>query len=155
MILPKFRETLLVFPKFRRVNSFAKEISRNFVSYLFCEMIQPKSREISRNSFCIPRNFVALLVSRKKIPNFVKYKFREMIFPKFRETLFVFREISSCYQFREKNSRNFVKYLIREMIFPKFREISRNTFCISRNFVVLLVLRKKFHEISSNTYFAK
>jgi len=42
------------------------------------------------------------------------------------------------------------------MILPQFREILLKTFCISRNFVVLLVLQKKFRQkLISRNDFAK
>jgi len=56
--------------KFRRDFSFAKEISRNLVKYLFQEMILPKFPEISRNTFCVLRNFVVLLDLQKKFAKF-------------------------------------------------------------------------------------
>jgi len=51
LISRNFAKYFLYFAKFRRVLSFAKGISRNFVKYLFREMISPKFREISRNTF--------------------------------------------------------------------------------------------------------
>jgi len=69
--------------------------------------------------------------------NFAKTYFAKWFrrnFAKFCETLWVFCEILSWYR-QILISRN------------DFAEISQNTFCISRNFVVLLVLRNNCREI--------
>jgi len=76
-------------------------------------------------------------------------------FSNFTKHFSYFAKFCSIISFAKDISRNFVKYLFREIILMKFREISRITFRISRNFVLFLVSRKKFREISSNIYFAK
>jgi len=138
----KFRELFLYFAIFCRVISFAKEILRNFVIYLFREMILPKFREFSRNTFWISQNFIVLIVSRKKsreissntyftkwfaeiLLNFAKYL---SYFAKYRrKTSFLKRNFASyCEILLHKILRNFAKLI------QKFREIFfRETFVAS------------------------
>ena len=94
-----FAKHFLYFAKFCRVISFAKEISPNFVKYLFCDIILPKFRKIFQNIFLISRNFVAKLVLR----NHISQNFAPRNLAKFRE---IISKISRNQEM--KISRNFV-----------------------------------------------
>ena len=95
---------------------------------VFCDFAKYK---IGQNKILISRNFAEILrntlsinsFAKEILQNFVKYLFCEMILPKFRETLFVFRKISSCYQFCERNFAKFCQILISP---NDFAEISHN-----------------------------
>ena len=110
--------------------------------------------DLEQNTFHISRNFLVLLVSQKKFRKISSNTYcAKWFWQNFLKQFLYFGKFCRVFSFGKEMSQNFVKYLFCEKILRKYREILRNTFCISRNFVVFLVVRQKFREISSN--FAK
>jgi len=134
---------------------YSADIARVATKWFFCDFAK---YEIGRNKILISRYFA---------------KFRKMILPKFRETSRNTFSISRNMTWRksEREERTYectrkrsvqsgdlqlqTMDLFRKLILPKFRKTSQNTVSISRDIIVLLVSRKKFRAILSNTYFAK
>ena len=130
----------MILMKFCGISQTIFRISRNFVEYLFREMILPKFHEISRNTFNISRNFVVLLVSRKKSREILSNTYFEKWFwQNLSKHFLCFAKFCCVFSFVKEIWQSFVEYLIFKKLSSKFREISQNTFCILRNFVVLWV----------------